>query len=72
MVNRGILREGAFADIVVFDPETISDPATYDNPHQHAMGVSDVLVNGVPIIASGQPIESLTTPLPGRYLRFNA
>jgi N-acyl-D-amino-acid deacylase len=71
MVNRGILREGAFADIVVFDSETISDPATYDEPHQHAIGVTDVLVNGVPIIASGQPIESLSDPLPGRYLRFN-
>jgi N-acyl-D-amino-acid deacylase len=71
MVNRGILRVGAFADIVVLDAETISDPATYDAPHQHAIGVSEVLVNGVPIITSGQPVETLADPLPGRYLKFN-
>jgi N-acyl-D-amino-acid deacylase len=72
MVNRGILREGAFADVVVFDPATINDPATYEAPHQNATGVTDVLVNGLPIIAVGQPIESPSDPLPGRYLRFNS
>lgn len=72
MLNRGIVREGAFADITIFDAETITDAATYDAPLQPTIGVTDVLVNGVPIITDSQPIDSLTDPLPGRYLRFNA
>jgi N-acyl-D-amino-acid deacylase len=71
MKDRGFLREGAFADIVVFDPETVGDVGTYENPHQPAVGVSDVLVNGVRVIADGQPVENLPQPLPGRYVKFN-
>jgi len=46
LADRGLLRTGYYADIVVFDPKTIADRATYEKPHQLAVGVSDVLVNG--------------------------
>ena len=49
--DRGRLETGYFADIVVFDPATIADKATYENPHQYAVGVRDVIVNGVPVAA---------------------
>jgi N-acyl-D-amino-acid deacylase len=45
--HRGFLKEGYFADIVIFDPNTIADRATFDKPHQYAVGVRDVFVNGV-------------------------
>ena len=63
--QRGILRESFYADIVVFDPATIAERATYDNPHQISTGVAWVLVNGVPIVANGRP----TGAKPGRVLR---
>src|ERR1044072_3376290 len=44
--DRGFLRPGMFADVVVFDPRTIADKATFEKPHQYAVGVRDVLVNG--------------------------
>jgi len=63
--DRGRLAEGYFADIVVFDPETIADRATYQQPHQYAVGVREVLVNGVPVIADGEH----TGATPGRVVR---
>ncbi|HLA23880.1 MAG TPA: D-aminoacylase [bacterium] len=63
--DRGRLAEGYFADVVVFDPETIADRATYEQPHQYAVGVRDVLVNGVPVIAGGKH----TGATPGRVVR---
>ena len=51
--DRGLLREGYWADVVVFDPSTVGDPATYENPHQYANGVSHVLVNGRLVIDNG-------------------
>lgn len=57
LTDRGQLRPGAHADIVIFDPETVNDPSTYDQPHQFAEGFSDVLVNGVPVILNGQVSE---------------
>jgi dihydroorotase/N-acyl-D-amino-acid deacylase len=63
--GRGIVREGLYADLVVFDPATIAEHATYDNPHQLSTGVSWVLVNGVPVVADGKP----TGAKPGRVLR---
>ena len=48
--DRGLLKEGYWADVVVFDPDTVSDPATYQNPQQYAKGVLFVLVNGTPVI----------------------
>lgn len=68
--DRGILREGAFADVVVFDPATIADRATYSNPHQPSVGIEQVLVNGVPIIRDGVPVDNIPSPLPGRALRY--
>ena len=62
--RRGFLRPGMFADVVVFDPRTIADPATFEKPHQYAIGVRHVLVNGVPVLADGEH----TGALPGRAL----
>lgn len=53
--DRGVLRGGAIADIVIFDPATIIDRATYENPHQLATGVSWVIVNGVLAWKNGEP-----------------
>jgi N-acyl-D-amino-acid deacylase len=51
--DRGMLREGYWADVVVFDPDTVADPATYQNPQQYAKGVPFVLVNGAAVIDGG-------------------
>jgi len=52
--HRGFLKEGMFADVVVFDSQTIADRATYDNPHQLAVGVKHVFVNGVQVLKDGE------------------
>jgi N-acyl-D-amino-acid deacylase len=64
LAGRGSLKEGMFADVVVFDPATIADRATYDNPHQYAIGVSHVLVNGVAVLKDGEHTDAR----PGRAL----
>src|SRR5207249_7444344 len=53
LTDRGVLREGGWADIAVFDPERITDRATYDDPHRYAVGVSTVLVNGEVVVDAG-------------------
>ncbi len=63
--RRGLLRAGYFADVVVFDPATIADRATFEDPRQYAVGVRHVLVNGVSVLADGAP----TGALPGRAIR---
>ena len=63
--RRGSLTAGHFADIVVFDPATIQDHATFENPHQYATGVSHVLVNGIPVLEDGEH----TGATPGRVVR---
>jgi N-acyl-D-amino-acid deacylase len=63
--GRGIVKPGAFADIVVFDPAAIADKATWEDPHQYPTGISHVLVNGRPVIAEGRH----TGAAPGRVLR---
>jgi N-acyl-D-amino-acid deacylase len=63
--DRGVLREGSWADVTVFDPSRIADRATYDDPHQYAVGVSTVLVNGEVVLDGGDH----TGALPGRLLR---
>ena len=52
--KRGLLAPGYYADVVVFDPETISDHATFDEPHQYSTGVSDVWVNGIRVLNNGE------------------
>jgi N-acyl-D-amino-acid deacylase len=52
--DRGLLREGYWADVVVFDPDTVADTATYDNPKQYPKGIDYVLVNGTIVIDNGQ------------------
>jgi len=62
--HRGFLKEGMFADVVVFDPATISDRATFEKPHQYAVGVKHVFVNGVQVLKDGEH----TGAKPGRAL----
>src|SRR5581483_8618735 len=65
LIDRGVLKRGMWADIVVFDPETIRDVATFEQPNQLSQGMDYVLVNGTPVIAHGQ----MTGALPGHVLR---
>jgi N-acyl-D-amino-acid deacylase len=62
--RRGFLKEGMFADVVVFDPATITDHATFEKPHEYATGVKHVFVNGVQVIKNGEH----TGAKPGRPL----
>src|SRR5437868_2901902 len=62
--HRGFIKEGMFADIVVFDPSKIADRATFAQPHQYAIGVKDVFVNGVQVLKNGEH----TGAKPGRAL----
>jgi N-acyl-D-amino-acid deacylase len=66
--DRGMLREGMAADLVVFDDAAVSDPATFDKPHQYAVGFSYVLVNGEVVLDSGR----MTGARPGAALRHAA
>jgi dihydroorotase/N-acyl-D-amino-acid deacylase len=65
LTDRGVLKAGMWADVVIFDPATIRDLATFEEPNQLSQGLSYVLVNGVPVIADGK----MTGALPGRVLR---
>ncbi len=65
IASRGLLRQGYFADITVFDPATIQDHATFEKPRQLATGVSEVFVNGVQVVHNGEH----TGAKPGRVLR---
>jgi N-acyl-D-amino-acid deacylase len=62
--RRGLLKEGHFADVVVFDPKVIADRATYEKPHQYAVGMRHVFVNGVQVLKDGEH----TGAKPGRAL----
>jgi dihydroorotase/N-acyl-D-amino-acid deacylase len=65
LTDRGVLKQGMWADIVIFDPAKIRDLATFDNPNQLSEGMQFVLVNGVPVVEHGQ----MTNALPGKVLR---
>jgi N-acyl-D-aspartate/D-glutamate deacylase len=63
--DRGTLRDGAYADVIVFDPNTIIDRATYDDPSRLSVGVEQVWVNGTRVVADGKH----TGATPGRIIR---
>src|SRR5579862_5643842 len=65
LTDRGVLKAGMWADVVIFDPATVHDRATFDNPNQLSEGMDYVLVNGVPVIDQGK----MTGSLPGKVLR---
>ena len=65
LTDRGVLKSGMWADIVIFDPATVRDRATFDNPNQLSEGMEYVLVNGVAVIDQGK----MTGALPGKVLR---
>jgi len=65
LTDRGVLKQGMWADVVVFDPETVRDLATFDDPNRLSQGMDFVLVNGVPVIEDGK----MTGALPGKVLR---
>ena len=65
LADRGLLRDGLQADIVVFDPETVRTNATYDEPRRFPTGIDHVIVNGTPVVEDGQH----TGALPGRVVR---
>lgn len=65
LADRGTIKQGMWADIVVFDPETITDEATFETPNQLSVGMRFVLVNGVPVIEDGK----MTNALPGKVVR---
>lgn len=64
LADRGVLKDGMWADVVVFDPAKVRDLATYENPNQLSAGMDFVLVNGVPVIADGK----MTKALPGKVI----
>jgi dihydroorotase/N-acyl-D-amino-acid deacylase len=65
LTDRGVLKQGMWADIVVFDPTTVRDMANFDNPNQLSQGMDYVLVNGIPVIDGGK----MTGSRPGKILR---
>ncbi|MDE3197959.1 MAG: D-aminoacylase [Acidobacteriota bacterium] len=65
LTDRGVIKSGMWADIVVFDPETVTDVATFENPNRLSEGMRYVLVNGVPVIDRGK----MTNALPGKVVR---
>ncbi len=66
--DRGIIAPGAYADLVAFDPTTVADQATFDNPHQYPLGIPIVIVNGVVTLRDGEH----TGILGGRAVRGNS
>jgi N-acyl-D-amino-acid deacylase len=64
--NRGELKPGFIADVVIFDPEKVAAPSTFEDPHHYAAGFSDVIVNGVPVIREA----TVTSARPGRPVRL--
>jgi N-acyl-D-amino-acid deacylase len=68
LAGRGILREAAAADVIVFDPETVTDVATYARPQQQCVGFDCVIVNGEVVMTAGKPSAIQSGP-PGQYLK---
>lgn len=68
--DRGVIRERAWGDLVVFNPHTVGDLATYEQPHQVCTGIEHVLVNGIPIVEHAQPVKFGSERKPGKFLRY--
>ena len=68
LVNRGLIKVGHWADVVVFDPVTVADTASYLDPYKYPVGIGHVLVNGVQVIRDGEHTGSL----PGKVLRLQS
>jgi N-acyl-D-amino-acid deacylase len=66
--ERGLLRDGWIADLVVFDPATVADRATFEDPHQYPAGIEQVFVNGVAVVEDGRFVDRR----PGRVLRHGS
>ena len=65
MRNKGRIQEGADADLTIFDPATVADASTYEDPARYSIGMRYVLVNGVPVVRDGR-LQAVT---PGRAVR---
>jgi N-acyl-D-amino-acid deacylase len=65
LAGRGPIAAGAFGDIVVFDPDTVTDTATFEKPHAYPLGIPHVIVNGVPVMRDGEHSGAR----PGRAVR---
>jgi N-acyl-D-amino-acid deacylase len=65
IAERGRLRKGYYADLAIFDPATVADRATYEQPHAYAVGMRHVFVNGVAVLRDGEH----TGATPGRFVR---
>jgi len=63
--DRGMLRDGHYADVIIFDPETVGDRATFTDPHKLSVGVRDVWVNGTRVLANGEHTDAK----PGKFVR---
>ncbi|MEK6566771.1 MAG: amidohydrolase family protein, partial [Bacteroidota bacterium] len=63
--DRGVLKPGAYADVVIFDPDTVIDKATFEDPHQYSVGIDYVFVNGQAVWELGK----FTGNLPGHVLK---
>ena len=63
--DRGVLRVGCYADIIIFDPATIGDRATFEDPHQLSVGVRDVWINGAQVLRDGRH----TGAMPGQFVK---
>ncbi len=69
--ERGLISQDYYADIVVFDADTVKDQATYQDPHQFCLGINHVFVNGTIIVNDGQEVELQGDVYPGKVLRYN-
>ncbi|MBT9134354.1 MAG: D-aminoacylase [Firmicutes bacterium] len=65
LYDRGLLRPGAYADLVMFDPETVAELATYSEPHSYPLGIDMVMVNGAVVVENGEHSGALA----GKVLR---
>jgi dihydroorotase/N-acyl-D-amino-acid deacylase len=65
LADRGLIKAGMWADVVIFDPATVRDMATFENPNQLSEGMEYVLVNGVPVVDQSK----MTGALPGKVVR---